>query len=278
MDAVAKIYDCYERYAGEKFVYGRSVSGKPLVGFFVGKKQYPVLLVQYAVHAREWITALLALEHLVRGVPHGGAYILPLTNPDGAALCLRGEGFLRKMPPGQAEFLRRLNGGSGDFSLWKANARGVDLNVNFDAEWGSGAANVFAPAPENYVGPAPFSEPETRALRDFTKKAAPDATLSFHTKGGEIYWEFGQRGVSRVRDERTAKVLAQKAGYTAKQIAGSAGGYKDWCIKEFGIPSFTVEAGSDALPHPLGEACLPDLVRECGGLVGTLSEILNHGR
>lgn len=28
------------------------------------------------------------------------------------------------------------------------------------------------------------------------------------------------------------------------------GGYKDWCIEHFNIPSFTIEVGSDKFSHP----------------------------
>ena len=52
--------------------------------------------------------------------------------------------------------------------LYKANANGVDLNVNFDAKWGSGESNLTTINDENYIGKHPFSESETKALRDFT--------------------------------------------------------------------------------------------------------------
>lgn len=252
MDAVEKVYRFYESCRHGKFVYGKSARGLPLVGFFIGRREYPVTLFQYAIHAREWVTALLALEHVKRGLSRGGAYILPLANPDGAALSLREEGF----------------------SLWKANAEGVDLNVNFPALWGTGRANVFLPAPENYVGAFPLCAPESRVLARFTRAVTPDAAVSYHTKGGEIYWEFGQRGEALLRDGKIAAALAEETGYAAKMISGSAGGYKDWCIRALRIPSFTIEAGSDALSHPLGEACLPDIVRENIGVPERLAEEL----
>ena len=68
-----------------------------------------------------------------------------MTNPDGVALALGGLSSVKE--PSRADFLRGLNGGE-DFSLWKANANGVDLNVNFDARWGAGIKNVFSPARE----------------------------------------------------------------------------------------------------------------------------------
>ena len=273
MDALQNVYAFYESYRGEKRVIGKSVCGQPVVALFAGEKTYPQLLFQYAVHAREWVTALLALEHIRRGVPHGGCWFVPCADPDGAALALRGEAFLRALPPARAAFLRRVNGG-GSFALWKANANAVDLNVNFAADWGMGVRNVRAPAPENYIGAAPFSEPETRALRDFTLEVSPAATVSYHTKGEEIYWYFGQRGVAKRRGGALARALARETGYAVKRTAGSCGGYKDWCIQALGIPAFTVEAGSDAAVHPLGGAQFADILRANANVPAVLSEEL----
>lgn len=130
--------------------------------------------------------------------------------------------------------------------LWKANARGVDLNCNFDADWGSGRLNTRERGGENCIGDSPFSEVETVALKEFTLKVRPYVTFSFHTKGEEIYWEYGGMG-----DRRGAEILASATGYKPKIIYGSAGGYKDWCIKKLRIPSYTVECGSDSLTHPI---------------------------
>lgn len=272
MDAVEEVFRFYESYRGEKQIIGRSVCGNPIAALFAGRGE-PRILVQCAVHAREWVTALLALELISRGMPFGRAAFVPLSNPDGAALALRGEDFLRSIPACRAGFLRRVNG-SGDFSQWKANANAVDCNVNFAAEWGTGTHNVRVPALANYIGPHPFSEPETRALRDFTLAFRPAATVSYHTKGQEIYWEFGQTGAALARDKKIAAALAAETGYKAKLVRGSAGGYKDWCIRTLGIPSFTIEAGSDELPHPLGGDVLPRLVKENARVPALLAELV----
>ena len=273
MDAVERVYRSYENWRGEKFVYGRSALGAPLVGFFVGRHGYPEIVAQYAIHAREWVTSLMALAHAEAGLARGGAYILPLANPDGAALCIRGERFLEEMTEREAAFLRRVNGG-GDFSLWKANARAVDCNVNFPALWGTGRSNAFAPAPQNYVGEFPLSERESRALARFTLKVRPAATVSYHTKGREIYWDFYQTGAEMERDLFLAQSLAKATGYRLGSAPGSAGGYKDWCIRSLGIPAFTIEAGADALSHPIREAALPILTEENGGALSALTEAL----
>ena len=263
MDIYCRIRAAYGAYPGEKRVIGRSVEGRALFAFRVGEGR-PLGIAVYAVHAREWVTALLALRHIRRSVPAGSVWFLPLLDPDGALLVQRGIGSIRS--PRRRETLLLLNGGD-DFSLWKANAEGTDLNVNFPARWGEGAKNVFSPAPANYVGECPLSAPESRALAAFTLKEKPDYALAFHTKGEEVYWHFHQPPLRLVRDYRFAHAVAASAGYPLKEAPSSSGGYKDWCIGALHIPAVTVEAGSDALSHPVGEEMLPVLAERTEGTV-----------
>ena len=144
----------------------------------------------------------------------------------------------------------------------------MDLNCNFDADWGTGKLNTRNRGSENCIGDKPFSESETSALARFTMRVKPFVTLSFHTKGGEVYWEFNGNG-----DERGANIIAGYTGYTAKKITGSAGGYKDWCIQKLNIPAYTVECGSDDLVHPI-ESLIR--IKECFGLLKHFTE--NYGK
>lgn len=220
------------------------------------------------MHAREWITAKLVLEQIRRGV-RGGVWFIPLVNPDGALLSQCGissvEGRRRR------EMLVRINGGF-DFSLWKANADGVDINVNFDANWGKGKGNLTDPAPQGYIGPCAFSSEEAQALKSFTLAVRPDFTVSYHTKGEVIYWRFGQNALRCLRDRRLARILQRSTGYPLGEAPCSAGGYKDWCIQKLRIPAFTVEVGSDRLAHPLGESALKDIVSRNGDSIRKLTE------
>ena len=213
----------YSEYGGKKCIIGYSLLGRAIFAMHVGNILGRQLIAAYAVHGREYITARLALKHIKLGLsPDWGGWIIPLVNPDGAAIS-------QESAP-----------------LWKANARGVDLNCNFDALWGSGRKNTRVRGAENCIGDYPLSEPESKALARFTLKIMPSATFSFHTKGEEIYWEFEGRG-----DEKGAKILPQSTGYRAVKISGSAGGYKDWCLLRLNIPSYTIECGSDELTHPI---------------------------
>lgn len=262
----------YRNFRGEKQVFGRSAEGRELFALFIGGHGSPLGISQYAIHGREYVTALLALAHAKRGAERGGVWILPMTNPDGALLSEVG---LSAASAERRARLLSLNGGKYDFSLWKANAEGVDLNVNFDARWGTGEQNIRTPAPENYIGEAPFCAPESLALKRFTEAVKPDFTVSWHTKGEELYWRFHQPPVRAVRDKKLAKVLSSATGYPLREAKNSAGGYKDWCIEKLKIPAFTVEAGRSALAHPLGREQLRELCEKCGGALAALCE--NYG-
>lgn len=244
----------FARHGVETGIVGDSETGQQIPYVFVGKKNGNNMIVLGAIHAREHLTALVTLclaKYLVKhsDLPiYGGIYFVPMVNPDGVRLCQEGVGFVGDKQ--RKANLIAVNGGSTDFSLWKANADGVDLNVNFDAKWGEGRQNVFFRAPSNYVGKAPFSAKETRAVKQFTEFIKPVVTLSYHLKGEEIYWDFGQVGERRNRDFALAASLAKYTGYVLVDDRGSTGGYKDWCVSQFGIPSFTVEVGNDKFSHP----------------------------
>lgn len=255
MSVFSELEKFYVRYGGRKEIIGFSLLHRPIFAFRCGHG-YPVGIVQAGIHAREWIAACLVMEQIRLGVSRGTVWFLPLVNPDGALLSACGTDSVKEER--RRKYLLSANGGS-DFSLWKANAAAVDLNVNFDARWGEGLYNIRFPAAANYIGPAPFSEPETCALRDFTLSVRPQYTISYHTLGGEIYWHFHQPFLRSARDKRLARVLSDLTGYPLKEAPGSVGGYKDWCVEKLRIPAFTVEVGDGV--HPLGWEALDDILR-----------------
>lgn len=238
MNVLEYLDSFYNSFEGQKFIAGKSFFGKNVYCFSVSKSMRPVVIIQYAIHAREYITTYLAIEQIKDSFKHqktGTVYFFPAVNPDGIEIALNQN------------------------VKYKANGRGVDLNVNFDAGWGKGEKNVFFSGAENYVGKCPFSEPETIMLKDFTLSVCPDATISYHSKGEEIYWEFFQKGKERKRAIEFAKTISAVTGYAIKRTPNSYGGYKDWCIKELKIPSLTIEVGRDNLSHPIGREFLDEI-------------------
>ena len=136
MDIYESIRNFYERVKTEKRVIGKSVLGRSIFAVKIGRGN-PVGIATYAIHGREFITAKLAVAHYAREIT-GSLWIVPLVNPDGALLSQRGLASVENKKYRRA--LERFS--AQEFRLWKANARGVDLNVNFDADWGKGVQNL----------------------------------------------------------------------------------------------------------------------------------------
>lgn len=247
----------------ELFNAGKSVLGKNILATHVGSFDGTQILIQAGIHAREYITTLLLIEqarylYLNDLVKQGGIYFVFLTNPDGAEIALDG---ISSVPCDiTKEYLKLGNNNNDDFSKFKANINLVDLNTNFDANWGMGAQNLFCPNSENFVGFYPNSEREVQSLINFTRQVKPSLTISYHSKGEVIYYGFeGLSEQDLIRDENIGEVLSNLTGYRLIFTQNSTGGYKDWCIQTLKIPAYTIEVGSDSLEHPLKEETLPEI-------------------
>ena len=239
MDILSLNKKYFKNFKGKKIVIGKSHLGRPILCYGIIKTPYPKAIIQASIHAREYITGYLTLKLIndfYKNGKVGSIYFIPIANPDGVMIALKKD------------------------KLYKANANGVDLNVNFDARWSTGSQNVRERASANYIGEKPFSEPESMALRDFTLKIKPDYTISYHSKGQEIYYEFFQKDLAR--DLELAKKVANVTGYQIKQTPNSAGGYKDWCIQELSISALTIEVGDDRLSHPIKKRHLGQIYNE----------------
>jgi g-D-glutamyl-meso-diaminopimelate peptidase len=146
-----------------------------------------------------------------------------------------------------------------NFKNWNANFRGVDLNHNFDADWENlhnkeKALGIVGPSKSRFGGYKPHSEPETVALVDLCRNVNIRHTLALHSQGEVIYWSFGKKEIPR--SKRMAEILATSSGYALDVPINIAtgGGFKDWFIKEFSRPGFTVEIGKGENPLPIDDA------------------------
>jgi len=277
-----------ETYPGLNVVtIGASVMGKPLHAVRVGSGPRRVF-ANAAFHANEWITAPLALRFvedaaraLREGTPFLGRdaaelfgrvtlWVAPMVNPDGVELVLRGAG---EHHPRRGELLA-WNGGSEDFSDWKANVRGVDLNDQFPAYWEDERDRraVAGPGPRDYTGEAPLTEPEAQAIARFTEASDFDLVVALHTQGREIYWNY--RDAEPPESEPLAARMAAVSGYEAVKLTGSDAGYKDWFIHRWGRPGFTIEAGYGTNPLPISQ--LPRMYEETSAIL--LEALLAYAR
>lgn len=264
---------------------GKSVMGRPLWSLSLGHGANRVLY-NAGHHANEWICTPLLLrfaEQLAAAYASGGRIyghsaagllyyatlcLVPAVNPDGMDL-VTGEltnGEYYGAARAIAAAYPRYSFPEG----WKANIRGIDLNLQYPALWEQAKANKYAlgitsPAPGDFVGTAPLTAPESRAMYEFTREFDPALTLAYHTQGEVIYWRF--LDLQPPKAEKIASVFAEASGYAAEDTPYAAGfaGYRDWYIKAFGRPGYTIEAGLGANPLPI--SALPEMYERNLGIL-----------
>lgn len=192
-------------------------------------------------------------------------YLVPLVNPDGVDLVAYWPNY---DDPAFANAARLNRTGLPLPSVWKANIRGVDLNLNYPADWEKEKEEeleqgITRPAPRDYGGEAPLSEPESRAMADFTRAHNFRIVIAYHTQGEVIYWQF--KDYAPPVALTIANQFAAITGYAVEAGTPEAAyaGYKDWFLQEFRRPGYTFEAGRGVNPIPLSQ--LPSIYQENEG-------------
>ena len=280
---------------------GQTVDGNKLYDFRVGNPAAERhLLVFGGIHAREYITAQLVMRQLVQLLSDQSAngsyenmavrellsnteiHFIPMANPDGIGISQLGIEGLRT--EAVRETVRQIASKDGKalteayLRQWKSNANGVDLNRNFDALWESYNDHLGHASADHYKGTAPECELESKALADLTRQFQFDATLSYHTQGEVIYWNFGQEGELKDMSLLLANRVSELTGYRldGNFQALDTAGYKDWAISKMGIPSLTIEAGRGG--NPVDPAQMDAIWRENRNVVPMTLKLLKEGQ
>ena len=190
-------------------------------------------------------------------------YLVPLVNPDGADLAAGG--CAPESPEYRAAASIAARYPDIPFpSGWKANLRGVDLNLNYPARWEAArrikkAQGVSTPAPRDFAGFSPLDQPETAALAAFTRCIHPDMMLALHTQGSVIYP--GPDETAPPGSHALARAFSEASGYPIEPVPPDSAnaGFKDWFLQVFKRPAFTIEAGLGENPLPASQ--LPEITR-----------------
>ena len=189
----------------------------------------PCLLIEGCIHGNEnhaLEVCLYFIQYMVENygvnsevthwVDNREIWVVPLVNPDGH------------------EAQRRYN------------ANNIDLNRNFGYWWGFTASRY---------GTAPFSEPETQAIRDLALQIKPYGSLAFHTSGRVILYPWAYTSAPVAPDDalfqETARELVDSINVVDPAIqynfrrSGTwywhGGEHNDWMYSQYGMLSFTVE-------------------------------------
>jgi predicted deacylase len=226
-------------------VIGVSAEGRGLQAYRFGAGG-KVLMYIGAIHGGyEWNTALLSYElvdYLTANPsvipPDIQVIVIPVANPDGLYKVVgTSERFAAADAP-QFEMAGDVSPESTAVS-GRFNAVHVDLNRNFDCKWQKdalwGSRTVDA-------GTAAFSEPESRAIRDFILTEKPVAVIFFHSEGNGVYGSSCEGdilpgAVELLETYSAASDYPRYDAYTNYEVTGAA---EDWLASQ-GIPSVTVE-------------------------------------
>ena len=271
---------------------GRSVIGRPIPYLRIGQGSTQAFY-NAAFHANEWITTPVLLKFMeqyaaayasggkVGGVPASELYdkatlfLAPLINPDGVDLVngVLNSGRFYDEAVAMSAFYPGIPFPNG----WKANISGVDLNLQFPANWEMARNVKFAqgytrPGPRDYVGTGPLTAPESLAVFNFTLARDFSIILAYHTQGEVIYWKY--LDFEPAESRRIAYYFGEVSGYTVEETPYASGfaGYKDWFIEEYNRPGYTIEVGRGVNPLPLSQ--FDQIYRDnIGILTGAITQI-----
>lgn len=258
---------------------GTSLDGRNLYEMIIGNPTASKhILIHAGIHAREYMTPLLVMkqaEHLLAFYDSGSyqgrplsdilagvaIHIVPMVNPDGITISQFGVSALRsadlRQIVNQCYAQDRADGRTTQSfdryqALWKANGRGVDLNQNFPALWETITTGPSHASYANYKGTSALSEPESQALANLANSRNWELTISYHSMGNLVYWDFAGNKVAE-QSKALANLVTSITGYRTNGSSGK-GGFKDYVqTKDNPIPSLTIEVGSVACPMPVSE-------------------------
>ncbi len=217
-------------------------------------KQKRVAFFNGGIHAREFMSVLVPIlwvNETLYKIKNGHAFwseyikrvklvVIPLINPDGYAMARSGWNWRKNARPVKYRSPMKC-----------PNSYGVDLNRNFDA--------FFYPVKFSWHytwgGAKPFSEPETRYLRDYLINKNIRVSLSLHSYGRYLAFPWWGRKRRRIRHYRLHRRIAKRAvrymrGYIFRQGCPYAvrGNYGDWIYKIHKCITYTIEIGDKFNP------------------------------
>ena len=285
------------------FSIGTTNRGNQINALCIGacsRANAPQVLFTSLHHSREpmsLMALMYTIDYLVTNIESSAIkallesrqlWFVPIVNPDG---------YKWNLAQGQGKKQRRKNmlPGCAD-----ASANGVDLNRNYATCWdgdtycirdqfGKDCGNSANMCAEDYRGTSSFSEPETRAIRDFVNLHSFTAALNYHSYGENLYAPYSCKKMKDTESNEAKAMFKRIAGeitalnsYKSGNVFDSlhysaAGDASDWMYHVKGIVAFTPETGpNDAEAVLDGRNANYDL-QDAYGFWPPADRVLYHG-
>jgi hypothetical protein len=240
---ITKVYDIGDSWEKTQGIADRDILAIKISDNVTNEEEdEPDILFMGGTHAREWISvevpfylAKYLVEHystdqkVKQLVDSREIWIVPLVNPDGLEYSRTDNRLWRK---------NRRDNGDGTF--------GVDLNRNFGYKWGQQGSSGDS-ASNTYRGTAPFSEPETQAIRKLVSTHNFSSSISYHSYSQLVLYPWGYTKDATQHEVQLSKMAEDMANeikkvhgknYTPEQGSDlyiTSGGSDDWLYGVYNI-------------------------------------------
>jgi len=216
-------------------VIGTTAAGRDIRAYTYGTGSNEILLIAGVHGGYSWNTALLSYElseyvkNIERELGDVRVTIIPTLNPDGLAKVVSSDGIFTAS---------QVSSDTALLTESRFNARGVDLNRNFDCQW---QATGQWQNRDVSGGSAPFSELEAQVLRDHVATHRPTAVIAYYSAAGGVYASECNAGVlsdthALLNAYGAAAAYTQHAEFDYYEITGDM---VNWFAKER-IPAISV--------------------------------------
>lgn len=278
MSDVNMLLEKYPQYLSRESL-GTSEFGREIPIIIMGKKDNPKrILIVGSSHAREYANSAIIMKTIenycenMKTASFGGInyidlieqtsiWFVPMHNPDGVEISING---LNSVPDSYKDTVRDIFNrsvkkkylSSGSYTKWKANGLGYDLNRDYGTG-GKEKTKEYTPMSENFGGD--FQSKEGRLIADLIRRNDFLTVTSYHSCGNIIYWGFYATSEFKEQCRNMAEAIKSLNGYrlvedTQKSEKDYAYlGLKDWFMKEYKRPGFTIETGGGSAPISLSE-------------------------
>ncbi len=190
---------------------GTSVSGNEIVAYHFGTGETELMFLGGIHGGYSWNTALLGFELIdwleanESSIPENlRVTVIPVLNPDGLEAVTGKVGKFGAADVSKVE-AERIAG--------RFNKNKVDLNRNFECEWQTTGTWQNRSVSG---GSAPFSEPESQAVKNYVQKNEPAAVITWYSAAGGVYASSCKNGTLPETLALT-NLYAKAAGYSAHE-------------------------------------------------------------